>query len=410
MRLKTRKYFFIFIIPLFFFLVFFLSFHLYFSFQNKKEVVLLDQKVIYGANDLENKIWIECTSLYDWYNLDKILGAEYDFFLYNRINKSIKNWTLKIKIPKDAFVDSFWNIKYEIHELDDENSFLVINPVNYNFYIKSNMRIPFGFILYVPGTDSNTKYFPKDYSLSYYNNFKLSDFVFYGVVLVLFCIYIVIIVSYLAFTVRYKVMRKKQRIYKKIIYQSISTFSKTIDAKDSYTKGHSKRVALYSAGIAKRLGFSKDEVERVYLIAILHDIGKIAVADHILRKPERLDPEELEIMKNHSVESGKILSNFTSIKDISLCVRHHHERYDGKGYPDGLKGEEIPLISRIIAVADSFDAMTSKRCYRDILPLSYVLNELELNKGSQFDPELTDIMIDMINDGYVEFVLTLPMN
>jgi HD-GYP domain-containing protein (c-di-GMP phosphodiesterase class II) len=205
-------------------------------------------------------------------------------------------------------------------------------------------------------------------------------------------------------------MRKKQRIYKKIIYQTISTFSKTIDAKDSYTKGHSKRVALYSAGIAKRLGFSKDEVERVYLIAILHDIGKIAVADHILRKPDKLNAEELEIMKNHSVESGKILSNFTSIKDISLCVRHHHERYDGKGYPDGLKGEEIPLISRIIAVADSFDAMTSKRCYRDILPLSYVLNELELNKGSQFDPELTDIMIDMINDGYVEFVLTLPMN
>lgn len=176
--------------------------------------------------------------------------------------------------------------------------------------------------------------------------------------------------------------------------QTILSISNAVDAKDSYTQEHSKRVSEYSVMIAGKLGFDDKHVEEIRQIALLHDIGKIAVSDNILKKPAKLTAEEYEIMKRHTTAGGQILKDLTIIKNVSLGAMYHHERYDGTGYPEGLSGDDIPIEARIIAVADAFDAMNSNRIYRKSLTKEKILAELENGKGKQFDPELIDLFMD----------------
>ena len=183
--------------------------------------------------------------------------------------------------------------------------------------------------------------------------------------------------------------------------QTITTVANALDAKDSYSEGHSRRVAVYAAQIAEKLGFSKEDVRNVRIIALLHDIGKIGVPDSVLNKPGRLTDEEFELMKQHSVIGSEILKDIDMITGISIGARSHHERYDGKGYPEGLKGEDIPYIARIIAVADSYDAMTSNRVYRKHLTYEQVMSELEKGEGTQFDPDIAKAMEALIKDGVI---------
>ena len=148
----------------------------------------------------------------------------------------------------------------------------------------------------------------------------------------------------------------------------VQTLAGTIDAKDKYTKGHSGRVAAYSKEIAKRFGYSESAQNDIYMMALLHDIGKIGVPDAFINKPGRLSADEFEIIKKHPVMGSKILENIEEKKELATGARWHHERYSGGGYPDGINGEEIPEQARIIAVADAYDAMTSSRNYRDPMP------------------------------------------
>ena len=150
------------------------------------------------------------------------------------------------------------------------------------------------------------------------------------------------------------------------------------------------------------MGFNEEELNNIYYIGLLHDCGKIGVPDYILGKPGKLTEEEFEKIKSHTVRGGEILSRFKSINNVSDGALYHHERYDGKGYPKGLKGEEIPLIARIICVADAFDAMNSNRIYREKLTHDYIINELNDNKGTQFDPHIADIMIELIEENKVK--------
>ena len=182
---------------------------------------------------------------------------------------------------------------------------------------------------------------------------------------------------------------------------SLKTFTGFIDAKDPYTNGHSKRVAVYTKRIAGEMGYSGEELDRIYYVALLHDCGKIGVPDSILGKPGKLTDEEYEIIKSHTVRGGEILSSFKSLKNVGEGALYHHERYDGKGYPEGRAGEDIPLIARMICVADSFDAMNTNRVYRKKLSKEGILEEIERNKGRQFDPEIADIMIRLIRDGRI---------
>ncbi len=172
----------------------------------------------------------------------------------------------------------------------------------------------------------------------------------------------------------------------------------TIDAKDRYTDGHSFRVAAYSRMLAKRLGLSQQEQEDIYYMGLLHDIGKIGIPGAIINKPSKLTDEEYEIIKKHPIYGYEILSPIKSMPELAIGARHHHERIDGKGYPDGLKGDEIPFKARIIAVADSYDTMTSNRNYRKYLPQELVRKEIEKNIGTQFDPAPANAMLKIIDE------------
>ncbi|MCR4716264.1 MAG: response regulator [Lachnospiraceae bacterium] len=180
--------------------------------------------------------------------------------------------------------------------------------------------------------------------------------------------------------------------------QLVSALSGAIDAKDSYTNGHSNRVADYSKEIAIRMGKNEEEARNVYNIAMLHDVGKIGIPNDIINKPGRLSDEEFEVIKSHTVKGWKILENISEFPELAIGAHWHHERYDGKGYPDGLAGDAIPEIARIVCVADCYDAMSSNRSYRDALPQDVVRGEIEKGMGTQFDPVIAKHMLNMIDE------------
>ena len=184
--------------------------------------------------------------------------------------------------------------------------------------------------------------------------------------------------------------------------ETILSIANAVEARDKQTGRHSLRVAVYSMLIAAELGFDADELENIRQIGLLHDIGKIGVPDFILSKPKKLTEEEYNIMKTHVDIGGEILKDFTHIKNVADGAKYHHERYDGKGYNTGLKGEEIPLTARIIGLADAFDAMTSNRVYRKAISMDHVIDELKKGKGTQFDPSLVDILLGLIGSGRID--------
>lgn len=174
--------------------------------------------------------------------------------------------------------------------------------------------------------------------------------------------------------------------------------AKTIDAKDKYTRGHSVRVANYSREIARRMGKSEKEQEKIYRAALLHDVGKIRIPDYIINKPGKLTDEEYAYIKLHPVSGYHILKSFSKDQLIATGAKFHHERFDGKGYPNGLVGENTPEHARIIGVADAYDAMASNRSYRKALPQDVIRGELVAGKGTQFDPRIVEIMLAMVDE------------
>lgn len=184
--------------------------------------------------------------------------------------------------------------------------------------------------------------------------------------------------------------------------ESIETLRYTVEAKDTYTRGHSDRVSEFSVLIGKHIGLSDSDIKILKIGGLFHDIGKIGVPDTILQKNSKLTDDEYSEIKNHPSIGSHILSTASIFKDIIPIVKHHHERFDGHGYPSQLAGNDIPYLARITAIADTFDAMTSKRSYRDALPLDVVIAEFERCKGSQFDPELADVFLDILRNHYDE--------
>ena len=178
----------------------------------------------------------------------------------------------------------------------------------------------------------------------------------------------------------------------------IQALAASIDAKDRYTSGHSGRVAEYSKEISARYGYDPDAQNKIYMMGLLHDVGKIGVPDSVINKSGKLTEEEYEMIKTHPVQGDEILKKIIEMPGLCTGARWHHERYDGSGYPDGLAGEEIPEEARIIAVADAYDAMTSNRSYRHVMSQIEVRKEIEDGKGTQFDPRFADIMLTMIDE------------
>lgn len=197
-------------------------------------------------------------------------------------------------------------------------------------------------------------------------------------------------------------LKNTNEMLEKAYLESIQTLRYTVEAKDTYTRGHSDRVSEYSVLIGKHVGLSDNDLKNLQIGGLFHDVGKIGVPDAILQKESKLTDDEYSEIKNHPSIGAHILSTATIFKDMIPIVKHHHEKYDGTGYPGKLAGENIPYLARIAAIADSFDAMTSRRTYRDSLSIETVISEFRRCKGTQFDPELTDVFLDILENHFDE--------
>jgi len=180
--------------------------------------------------------------------------------------------------------------------------------------------------------------------------------------------------------------------------QIVEALVETIEAKDTYTQGHSGRVAEYSVRIAERAGKKKEDLDRIRYMGLLHDIGKIGIPDAIISKNSSLSDKEYFVARKHPEIGAEILEKITEIPDLAVGARYHHERYDGTGYPEGRAEDRIPEEARIIAVADAYDAMASRRSYREVLPQQEVYKEINKGRGTQFDPVYADIMLKLIEE------------
>ena len=241
----------------------------------------------------------------------------------------------------------------------------------------------------------------KIYTLSIHKEKALTETLWFRILLIAAIAGVVVCISFLVNKAKLRKAQRSKEQYKSIVEDALKTFANTIDAKDPYTNGHSYHVAMYSRELAKRLGLDKERQEQIYYKALLHDIGKIGVPDSILNKPGRLEPEERRIIERHVSTGANILKDFKALEGIADGAKYHHERFDGKGYESHIAGYDIPLEARIIAVADTYDAMSSDRCYRKALSAEIIRSELVKISGAQLDPEIAALMIAMMDEGVV---------
>ena len=344
----------------------------------------------WSIDDPENEeIYIFATSGTPWSDKDAI-GDQYDFRLVNNSRHAISNWSMVAYIPVGCDIDSSWNGLWAINQ-----DRLIYEPADYNMYAAAGEQRTFGLVMYAPYVcDMNeiTLEYTEAKKATAYPMFWIS---FLAGLIALLTLIVVETVSY-----RIGKYEKTHSAYKELVSESLRTIANIIDTKDEYTKGHSLRVAIYSRMIAERMGMSEYDQERIYYIGLLHDIGKVGIPVSILTKPGRLTTEEFEIITRHPSVGAQIMKDFSSIPGAINGIKYHHERYDGKGYNEGLKGEDIPLEGRIIAVADAYDAMSSRRCYRNSLSYDFIMDELKRNSGIQFDPDILKYMIAMVEEGY----------
>ena len=192
-------------------------------------------------------------------------------------------------------------------------------------------------------------------------------------------------------------LRKQEAVLDSMAEETVLSFVHAIQAMDGSTAAHSQKVAEYAVAIARELNLPPERVEQVRRAALLHDVGKLAVPKEVLNKPGPLDPHEWELIRRHPVESERIVGRISVLRALLPALRHHHERVDGRGYPDGVRGRELPLEARIITVADAYDAMTSRRAYREPLSQKEAVEQLLQNAGSQFDPQVVDAFLRALN-------------
>lgn len=213
---------------------------------------------------------------------------------------------------------------------------------------------------------------------------------------------------YLAVTFIASIVTRQYHEINKHKKELIMALAKSLDSRDPYTANHSEKVAHYAFKIAKEMNLNQKQCDAIFIGGLVHDIGKIGIPESILTKTSRLTNEEFESIKLHTTKGYEVIKHISSFRQdgISDMVLYHHERFDGKGYPKGLKGEEIPLSARILAVADTFDAMTSKRVYRDAMQLEHVLEEININKGRQFDPHIADVFLKILDREGIKIIIS----
>lgn len=367
---------------------------------------------------------------------DEIQGYIYDAVIKCGDKTDLLDWYLEFDVKHDMYINKAWTGDVEISQvidgvtrtqrldlrsqhpgkiyldmiqaggekiirLKEGDSFIYYpNKKQYETPMKKLSGVTIGFIFYstspdeLPDVSSGTFYYKAHKKLVEQTSFKI--------VTRLFFLWLLGEGFLLGLNWRLKSVERQREKDLATIREVMESFAGFIDAKDKYTAGHSDRVAKYSAFIARRLHFTEDEIKQVSYSGQLHDCGKIGIPGAILNKPEKLNDDEFQTIKSHTVTGYDILKSLHSVPSAAIAARYHHERYDGMGYPDGLKGEEIPLIARIICVADAFDAMNSTRVYRQKLEHCQIISQLKKNRGKQFDPGVIDLFLDILRDGLVE--------
>ncbi len=323
---------------------------------------------------------------------NQTVGAQYDGVIVNGYASDIENWKLVITMPEEGTLDSSWNGSYDV-----EGNRIVLTPDENTSIIPAGEEKTFGFIMISEELLQFGKFEFVGYRQTTYTQYAL-----FWVIVVSAGIWVICFLTYLIVSIRIRTYERRRENDSKIITQTMKTFAGLIDAKDPYTKGHSNRVSIYAQELGRRIGMSKEEVRNLGYIGLMHDCGKIGVPDNVLTKEDKLDPTERKIIEEHTIRGGYVLENFTAIEGIREGALYHHERYDGKGYPKGLKGSDIPLCARIICVADAYDAMNSDRCYRPRMPREKIVKELNDNAGKQFDPDVVAHMLSMIREGFCD--------
>lgn len=378
--------------------------------------------------------WVKETNVKD-HGHQNLIGAIYNFDVYNNSMYKVSDWYIRQDITQDCYINNAWNGTIEFHQFSEDGTEksqtlnlldFTMRDITLDYVVMgSDLLIPLhegDYIIYHPNYDTNEApiepkketltfstccgiiyyYYGSDLDLNnttlYYKYAKSAVqsvvFPIFLLLLMLWAIAFFVCITALISSYKYK----KQE---KFIDEALTVFTRFVDAKDPYTSGHSNRVAEYSEKIAAEMGMSSTECKNVYYIALLHDVGKCYIDNQILMKPARLTPDEFDEIKKHTTLGAEMLKPLTSMPGIYDGALYHHERYDGKGYPTGTAGEDIPLIGRIICVADSFDAMNSDRCYRAKLPKNVIVSEIKNNAGTQFDPAIADIFLKLIEDGKI---------
>ena len=304
----------------------------------------------------------------------------------------------RLKICAYAFSYSLNDphVRYTLEGFDDGSTELSrheMRPVTYTNLPGGDYVFRFSLLDTMTGSERQS------ISVSIVKEKTLFEYVWFRIMLTAAGVLVLVALVFFYYRRKTKILLKKQEEHKQFINEMTDVFASCIDMKDHYTNGHSHRVAKYTAMLAEKLGKSPEEVEKMHRIALLHDIGKIGIPDSILNKPGRLDDDEFKVMKSHSQRGYDILKEISIAPELSLGAGYHHERLDGRGYPNGLTKDEIPEVAKIIAVADTFDAMYSTRPYRRRMELPDIVAEIKRCSGTQLDENVVGALMKLIDEG-----------
>ena len=346
--------------------------------------------------DRVDRTYFAITKSNSWTETNDMNLFSYEAILANTTDTDLKDWCIKLKIPAQTSVENTWDCTAYI-----EDNYLYLKAEEHiNEKINSKSESHFGFLL----ISENDLTFRSAVITGRLCKRLSSNLLFIACILMA-------VISFIAFLYGFviqKIVKNQAQLTKQrqdhdnqIIEQTMKTFSNFIDNKDTYTQGHSTRVAAYVREMARRMGLDEQTQLNMYYAGLMHDIGKLTIADDVLNKTSRLSTEEWTLIQQHTTNGAMLLKNFTILPEINDAVLYHHERYDGTGYMNRMSGKNIPLVARMVGIADAYDAMNTNRCYRLKFSEERIISELERCRGKQFDPDIVPYLISMIKDGTV---------
>ncbi len=371
-------------------------FSIYKTHITNKKVSVINQLSTKPPVDRFDRIYFAITKSNNWTEANDMNLFSYEAIIANTTENDLKDWCIKLKVPDETSVENTWDCTAYI-----EDNYLYIKSEEFiNEKINSKSETHFGFLL----ISENDLAFRSAVITGRLCKKLSSNSLF---ILCSIMAVISLIASLYGFVLQHiiknqaQVTKQRQEHDNQIIEQTMKTFSNFIDNKDTYTQGHSTRVAAYVREMAKRMGLDEQTQLNMYYAGLMHDIGKLTIADDVLNKTSRLSTEEWSLIQQHTTNGAMLLKNFTILPEINDAVLYHHERFDGTGYMNRMCGKDIPLVARMVCIADAYDAMNTNRCYRLKFSEERIISELDRCRGKQFDPDIVPYLISMIKDGTV---------